>query len=355
MTTFVKAFSDLLALLLQAMRLSAVLPATLFVILNAIFVLPQFEGTEFYDILQKYALSFSINGIIVFSILLISYSLMVLNIPIIRLFEGYPFLTCWLGRQLRQSHQHRMERIKSSIALLDENIQKCQEQEKKPLSSEGIRGRRRQYEIERNLLVDELALTYPQHQVWRTLPTQLGNVIAAAEEYPSHLYEMDSVTLWPYLTPILTKEGYAPFIEKEKSIFDFLLNMTVLILLFGVELAYVGLLLYGLQWQAIILPLGLTITVAFGFYKLSIQGALGWGFTIRTAFVLYRGHLRKQLGLKRPKTHTQERVLWRKTSVFFRDHARIQGDLIFDYKPEKADQDKAQSESTAVNITSDKS
>jgi len=353
-TTFVKAISDLLALLLQALRLSAILPAAVFVTLNAIFVLPQLRGTEVYDTLQCYSSSFFWGSLAVVAVLLIGYSLAVLNISIIRLFEGYPLLAFSLGRRLRLSNLRRIEYLQSKVKLLNADIQMWRKREENPTSPqdrERAKVERQRCELERNLLAAELAWMHPQHQTWRTLPTRLGNVIAAAEEYSGHLYEMDSVTLWPYLTPVLTQEGYAPFIEKEKATFDFLLNMTVLTLLFGVELAYVEVLLYGFQWGPVLFQLGLATTVAFGFYLLSIQGALSWGFTIRTAFVLYRGHLRERLGLKRPKTYTKERILWKKTSAFFREHDRIQGDLIFSYKSEETDKEKTQPESTVVNAT----
>jgi hypothetical protein len=338
MTTFVKAISDLIALLLQALRLSAILPATVFVALNAVFVLPQFEGTKLYETLQRDNSSFVWNSLAVVTILLIGYTLAALNIPIIRFFEGYPLLANPLGRRLRLSNVRRIEYLQSRVKLLNADIQMWRKREKNAVSSqdkERARAERQRCELERNGLADRLSWTYPQHQTWRTLPTRLGNVIAAAEEYSGHLYKMDSVTLWPYLTPILTKEGYAPFIEKEKATFDFLLNMTVLTLLFGVELAYLEVLFNGFHWRPVALRLGLAIAIAFGFYLLSIQGALGWGITIRTAFVLYREHLRKRLGLKPPRKYTQECVLWNKASLFLREMDTIQGDLIFSYAPEK--------------------
>ena len=346
MTTFIKAISDLLALLLQALRLSAVLPAAVFVALNLIFVLPQFEGTEVYHTFQSYSSSFSWGSLALLAILLIGYVLAVLNIPIIRLFEGYPLLAFGLGRRLRLSNLRRIDYLQYKVKLLNGDIEmwrKREEDNTSPQDKERAKAERQRCELERNLSAAELAWTYPQHQTWRTLPTRLGNVIAAAEEYPSHLFEMDSVTLWPYLTPVLTQEEYAPFVEKEKATFDFLLNMTVLTLGLGVELAYVEVLLSGFRWEPILFRLGLATAAAFGFYSLSIQGALSWGFTIRTAFVLYREHLRSKLGLKRPKTHGEERFLWERTSSFFRDLDRIQGDLIFDYSLKETDEPQAES------------
>lgn len=356
MTTFVKAISDLLALLLQALRLSAILPAAVFVTLNLIFVVPQFEGTEFYETFQSYSTSFSWGSLAVLAILLIGYALAVLNIPIIRLFEGYPLLAFRLGRRLRLSNLRRIEYLQSRVKLLNGDIDMWRKREENttiPQDRERAKIERQRCELERNLLAAELAWMYPQNQTWRTLPTRLGNVIAAAEEYPGHLYEMDSVTLWPYLTPVLTQEEYAPFVEKEKATFDFLLNMTVLTLVLGVELAYVEVLLSGFQWGPILFRLGLATAVAFGFYLLSIQGALGWGFTIRTAFVLYREHLRNRLGLKHPKTHEEECFLWERVSSFFRDQDPIQGDLIFDYTLKETDE--AQPESKITSNETDES
>jgi len=52
MTVFIKTISDLVALFLQALRLSVVLPATLFVGLNLAFILPRFEQSQIFQLLN---------------------------------------------------------------------------------------------------------------------------------------------------------------------------------------------------------------------------------------------------------------------------------------------------------------
>ena len=62
------------------------------------------------------------------------------------------------------------------------------------------------------------------------LPTRVGNTIAAFEHYPQIRYKMDSIVLWSRLVPILYKEKYLDFVTQEKTVFDFLLNMFVVVL-----------------------------------------------------------------------------------------------------------------------------
>jgi hypothetical protein len=115
----------------------------------------------------------------------------------------------------------------------------------------------------------------------------------------------------------LTKEGYAPFVVREKAIMDFLLNLTVVLMLFGGVYGITELRLAGLTGtlvvQLVAVGLGCLIT-----FWLLIQGAAGWGMTIRSAFVIFRESLRQELGLRQTQGYVEERTLWGATSDFFR-------------------------------------
>jgi len=347
MSVFVKTLSDLVALLLEALRLSVLLPASVLVGLNVAFVLPLFKDTRIYHALRLDGVDFPLTIIILTAVLIIAYTLAILNIPIIRFFEGYPWLTYPWGKRLRLSHARRVAYLQSQIEKLDRDIQMWltrADQEPDRTEAEKCKEKARRCELQRNLFKDELWSTYPHHQTWRILPTRLGNVIAAAEEYSGTLYELDAVVFWPFLLPILSDEGYAPFMEREKAAFDFLLNMAVVTLFFGAELIYVDVLLSEFNIWAAGFKLLLIGVVAFCFYLTSIQGALSWGCTIRTAFVLHRHQLREKLGLCKPDGFYEERNMWRQASRFYRDHDVTPGRYIFDYSPpDKAKASKTKS------------
>ncbi len=356
MTVFVKTISDLVALFLQALRLSVLLPASVFVGLNVALILPQLQTTHPFQALELNLEAVPVLVILALLVLFISYVLAVANIPLIRLFEGYPWLNSWLGSKMRHLNFQRVKYLQQMIRNLDEEARACNKaadadeaianNETISISLESRKLIRRQAQnarvkaqkkqMRKNLFNAELSFLYPHHQPWRILPTRLGNVIASAEETPGHLYGIDAVTFWPYLSPILTKQGYAPYIEREKATFDFLLNMVIVTLLFGLELLYVDILLGQFAITYTSLKVLLTLALAMALYILSIQGALSWGHTIRTAYVLYRDQLRQQLKIKEPEGFYQERVMWKLATRFLLDHDVTPGNYIFDYESSEA-------------------
>lgn len=333
----IETLSDLAALFLQALRLSSVvLPSLILVGLNIAFVWPLLEGTQLFQILREREpfASIPITVVVVFLVLLGAYVLAVLNIPIIRFFEGYPLLSWGIGKRLRASNYRRVLYLQEQIQRLDQEATeylKLAEESSCKEVKQGFLMKAREREMMRNAFNAELIWMYPHHQTWRILPTRLGNAIAAAEEYPGHLYGIDAITFWPFLMPILEKSGYASFVESEKSLLDFLLNMTVITLVFGAELAYVDVLLSRFLWVVSLAKMAAAVILAFCLYQLAIQRAVSWGYTIRAAFVLHKDSLRQKLGLKRAKDYYHERTLWKDASRFYRDHDITPGRQIFDY------------------------
>ncbi len=349
MSVFVKTLSDIVALFLQALRLSVVIPSFILVGLNIAFIVPLFEQTRVYELLQEHKPLFPVAVVVLFFVLLGAYVLAVLNVPIIRFFEGYPLLPLRIGKRLRISNYRRVRYLQEQIQQLDEEVTQSDQ------ASQDAPARIRECELMRNIFNHELCWMYPHHQTWRVLPTRLGNAIAAAEEYPGHLYGIDAVTFWHFLAPLLEKSGYASYVEKEKALLDFLLNMAVVTLVFGAELVYVDILRYQLLWAlpwdklltwlSALAKLGTAVVLAFCFYLMAIRGAVSWGYTIRTAFVLHKESLRQKLGLAQAEGFYEERILWRLASRFYRDHDVTPGRYIFKFDsisdpPSKQDQSK---------------
>ena len=322
MSVFVKAISELVALFLQALRFSYILPAIIFVGLNLAFILPDVAPSYQQVLSETDGLLFLFTLALCSVVLLVAYALTILNLPIIRFFEGYALPAIpFVGERLRLSHYRR-------VLYLQRQIEKF-EQAAEEYTKRGDTGRAALCQARRNAFNTELIWLYPHHQLWRILPTRLGNVIAAAEEYPEQLFGIDSVTFWPFLVPILEEEKYASFIEKEKALLDFPLNLAVVSLVFGAEAIYFDILLQNWDWVLSPAKLLIAVVLAFCFYLLSIQGAISWGYTIRTAFVLYRKHLRQKLGLIPVQDYYGERVLWKRASRFYRDHDPTPAQYIF--------------------------
>lgn len=145
-------------------------------------------------------------------------------------------------------------------------------------------------------------------------------------------FGIDSVTLWPFLAPFLPENGYAALVD-EKAVFDFLINMAVVSLVFGVELIYVDILQGTFQPSLAVVKAITCLAAAYLFYQASIQGAASWGFTIKTAFVLYRDSLRKELRMVPAKSFFDEYNRWEAAGRFFRDHDTSEADTLFEVSP----------------------
>lgn len=301
-----KTVSDMLALLNQSLKLSAMFPALVFVLLN-------------HYVAQKYnwptdwsKMEFSQQAVFVLiAVILLGYTLNILNIPIIRLFEGYPLCMTWLGRGMIKCQTKRKTWLRSRSEyigeLLSDNLNLLVARDPELLN---------RLALEYSLHMDRLSKFFPEED-FRLIPTDLGNTIAAFEDYPKQRYGIDAVYLWPRMLPILTEEEYAVFVEKEKAGLDFLLNLSLLLSVFGLEC--VGFkVIFGLQispWW----PIGALLT-AFWLYRSSIRGAYSWGETVKVAFDLYRYQLARKLGLQplNWKGEDKERTQWKNISSFLR-------------------------------------
>jgi hypothetical protein len=320
MSTLVSSLSELIALLVQSFNLSAVLPSFAFVLMNYLFVRPMLRNTAFYAIFAD--LDKSVKTIVLATVIVgLAYLLTAINLLIIRWVEGYPLIDQFPVNRCYQRHLQRARQISNDIQNLTKEIERLKKDARKRsiLEREPWLQQQEAVRVVRQALVGEQLFLYPVSE-WRILPTRLGNVIAAAEDYPAQLFGIDAVLLWPYLVPTLVETGYSKFIEREKAIFDLLLNSMVLVAVLGLEIGYLDAFLTGFTWR---LPLELAL-IGGGvgvLYYLTTHGAMGWGSTIRAAFILYRHKLREALGLVKPDSYDEERKLWKRISDFYRNPA----------------------------------
>ena len=161
------------------------------------------------------------------------------------------------------------------------------------------------------------------------LPTGLGNTIAASEHYPYRRYHIDPIRLWPRFVPALLNNKYAGFIEGEKSILDFLVNLLLCAMLFWP----VGLGVFLSSGRVDILLLLISILIsAIIVYGGACVAAVNWGNTVKSAFDLYRFELMRMLHLKMDANGTlsDERRMWQGISEFLA-FGRIDNFAGFDY------------------------
>jgi len=147
---------------------------------------------------------------------------------------------------------------------------------------------------------------YPR-QAGLVMPTKLGNVIRAFESHAACLYNIDPITAWPRLVAVLP-DSYRDTIADAENSFRFVLNMSLVFAVFGVESLWLR------PAMPSLLLVGCACLVASALaYLAACQSAAGWGEHVRAAFDLYRLDLLKQFGVylaPAPMTLEQERKIW---------------------------------------------
>lgn len=347
MSTVLGSLSEIATSLFQSLRLSYVVPAFIFWGLNAVFILPKLPN-EISAFIKQIAKTFALEPVALISVLslLSGYFFYVLNTSIIRWFEGYPWtsslLIKWIADLKVEYHQWMRRKLHSEYLELDRKhrqlLKEYQEKEESlsvddPMLEKHylvFKDKESRLLIEKTWYVKKLQYLYPETKS-PFLPTRLGNVIAAFEDYPNSRYEIDSVTLWPRFVPILSREKYSVYLEREKANLDFLIGLCTVLLLFGVEVFFVGL-LFAADMTGWIIAIGFLLVASYCFYLTSITGALGWGNTVRVAFDLYRYELLGALRGLPPKDIEDERKIWRNLSSVYRDLKRLRPVPAFDYR-----------------------
>src|SRR6202167_60467 len=293
----------------KAIILGTLFPAIILSALNIFLVAPLLPQTASLPTqLLKIAFGDDKWGalILTFIVLLITGLLYNLNIPIIRLYEGYPWKRSVVGRYFAQRETRRFteaSELRSAAAWLAPELDRAAHGD--PLVSDLQR--------QANGLSLLLNSDLPDSQDF-ILPTRLGNMIRCFERYPRLAYGMEAIVIWPRLIAKIDS-GFASTIDEAKASFDFMLNTSFLS-----GLTACGILTIGLGkpapltwhncgpwlWRA-----AMFIAVTRVFYWLSISRASEWGGQVRSAFDLYRFDLLKQMGfVRRPLTNGEEKILW---------------------------------------------
>jgi hypothetical protein len=276
-----------------------------------------------------------------FCTILISGLLYVLNIPIIKWYEGYPWRDWWFGRLRIRHHNNRYQtsedKLQGTRTLLRAMI--ALKKDAQRISS--IAAQLKTISIDQENLDwqktydDVLAKWNRELQIHKAnfpkstliLPTKLGNIIRAFEYYPDREYGMDAVTIWPRLIAKIDS-AYAASIDDAKTAFDFLINISFLSAVSSLLQVAAGLCYrkpFVSQGELLTWLLLLIITAASAvvFYRLSFSRAAEWGETVKGAFDLYRKDLLTQLGYElKVTTRDEERTLWDQISkqMIFGDH-----------------------------------
>jgi hypothetical protein len=148
------------------------------------------------------------------------------------------------------------------------------------------------------------------------LSTRFGNILRAFERYPQVIYGIDAINAWGRLQAVL-RESYCTLLDEAKAQLDFWVNLWFGGLL--IAALHLGLLVWtalaGKPCAAHSTVSGVVIpplAVAFAIIaaKLAQSAAAQWGVLVKGAFDLYRGELCRQMGLEMPRSIEHERRMW---------------------------------------------
>lgn len=181
--------------------------------------------------------------------------------------------------------------------------------------------------------LSELELLAPLDEE-NLLPTRLGNILRASEQYPVERYRLEGITFWPRLFHVMPSH-FIRNLEEKNNHLVFLLNSSLLIYAIAVislssglmglacrvslpqNLSLVtkicGLFARGYKWispHEYLIIATILIFVAYWIYRIGVNAAEDFGQFIRTGFDLYRFNLLKEMHQKLPEDLADEKSIW---------------------------------------------
>jgi hypothetical protein len=156
--------------------------------------------------------------------------------------------------------------------------------------------------------VELLNLPLPQE----AMPTKLGNILYAAEDYSWSRYGLDAVCCWPRLYPLLSDTLRTNLDASRNQLNEAarLLFWSVLFVVFWLPVS-----IYFEHWWFAYGTL-VAVLVAYISYHRMVANAYIYGDLIRAAFDLHRFDLYAKLKYVEPKTFENERATGEKLSKY---------------------------------------
>ncbi|MFL6141784.1 MAG: hypothetical protein ACJ72N_07945 [Labedaea sp.] len=215
---------------------------------------------------------------------------------ITQLFEGYQLTNVMAGIAGRAQAWHRRKRRELTGATI---------RTASPGGPEGDASVA-QPPAARPGFAEQLFVLYPAASA--VMPTRLGNVIRAAEDYSQSRYGANYLLVWPRLAHLCT-ERFVQDYEISRAGVDFLLVVSTLSALFAVLGGLVVVILNGAILLFVAVILG-----GFGLSRLAyasaVDAAKEYGEQIRASVDLFRLELLRQLRYPEPADPKRERAMW---------------------------------------------
>ncbi|SIN80692.1 hypothetical protein [Paraburkholderia phenazinium] len=267
-------------------------------------------------------------AVIIGSAWVFSVLLMALNTQAYRLLEGYywPWTTKWAKHgqntsraSLRRaadllSKKHDYEEAKANNAR-SSGLESSQAKQARTKASRAygayLKANERRWAL------------YPENPN-DVLGTRFGNVIRAFETYPTYAYGVDSISVWPRLQCLISKE-YQVLIGDARSTVDFMVCSTLLFCAVGLYTTGRAIILWMNHTPDsshltlfLLRNAAISIVIARLCYGRAVASAQQWGEYVKGAFDLYLPALAQQLGYALPRDAAARRMFWSDWSSQFR-------------------------------------
>lgn len=232
--------------------------------------------------------------LILFTVALVALILHPLQLPLVRVLEGY--WPRWLTPLVRYGHARQAARLgrHRRAATLPPGEPPGPAQ----LQRAGV-------------ATTELRTRFPDRpELLR--PTALGNVLASMEERAGTAYGWDTTVVWPRLYPLLG-ENVRAIVDDRRTLLDISCRLTVTA---AVSAAASAALLAATGWWLLLalVPLALSRVA----YHAAVRAAISYGESVRVAFDLHRFDLYPALRLDPPANLAEERSVNRELATFWR-------------------------------------
>lgn len=251
------------------------------------------EPLNQYFSISDSGVSSSQLGIILGTLLLtlvIAHLLQAFSYPFVQFWEGYRPQSLWKLYKNKKRVEEKWKQLKKERAAASTNNPKLYAS-----------------------LHEQLFSGYPS-RADRLLPTQLGNVLRASEDYALFTYGMDAVFWWPRLWLILPEAVQKQIDNSETPMFALLNFITEIGVISVIGSIYLGMQYTG-PWglwaflaACITLLAGITLTTLA--YRGAVSHAKVYGVLIRSAVDTYRFYLLKALHQPMPSNLSEEKKLW---------------------------------------------
>ena len=233
--------------------------------------------------LQQFMVVFSMFGILILSDTMMTWA----TFHLMKWVEGYappPLDAWWHDYSVKPLHEE-----------LEKKVARWQRLRKKGLNHL-TPDERQNY----NQINFELSFLYPAN-FDHLMPTRVGNILRAAEDYPNDRYGLETITMWSRLWLVMPEEA-------RQEIAHARMQLDHAVRLMGWGMAFSMWFFFSIWAYPLLITLPMGIAMVMIAYRRAIHAAQMYADLIRTAFDLYRHAMYEQMGWDVPATLHDEKA-----------------------------------------------